>query len=103
VSALAELATIVRSKNAGPYITTCDVFFKGEAEFRRARGSGALTAEAVSRLYRLPLDYVLGVHFYEPALAAKVSFLKPIDAGDVFSPDIAGASQHVPLLDLEIP
>jgi hypothetical protein len=102
MTALRDLATIVRSKNAGPYITTCDVFFRGEAEFERARDSGAITAESVARLYRLPREHVLGVHFYAPALAVKISFLKPVDGGHVFSPDIAGASQHVPLLEVDV-
>jgi hypothetical protein len=100
---LTEVATIIRSKNAGPYITTCDVFFDSESSYRRVRDSGALTVESVAHLYRIPTEDVLGVYFYEPAVAAKISFLKPLDAGDVFSTDIAGSSQHVPLLDVEIP
>ena len=100
---LGELASIVRSKNAGPYITTCDVFFNGADEYWRVLESGVVTHQTVARLYALPPEQILGVHFYEPALALKISFLKTVDAGDVFSPDIAGSSQHVPLLGLLIP
>jgi hypothetical protein len=100
---LGELASILRSKNAGPYITTCDVFFTGRDEYERVARSGVITEQKVADLFAVPLDSVLGVHFYEPALALKVSFLKPVDSGNVFSPDIAGSSQHVPLIDVEIP
>jgi hypothetical protein len=100
---LGELASILRSKNAGPYITTCDVFFIGRDEYERVEGSGVVTPQRIADLYAITVADVLGVHFYEPALALKVSFLKPVDSGDVFSPDIAGSSQHIPLIDVEIP
>lgn len=98
-----SLAVVVRSKNAGPYITTCDVIFGDLATFQRAREANVLTPEKVAALYRIPVESVLGVYYYEPGLAVKVSFLKTVDAGDVFSPDIAGSAQHVPLLDVEVP
>jgi hypothetical protein len=99
---LGDLAKVLRSKNAGPFITTCDVMFELASDLERVRASGALTPETVAGLYRIPVADVLGVYFYEPARAVKISFLKPVDAGDAFSSDIAGSSQHVPLLDLEI-
>ncbi len=98
-----SLAVVVRSKNAGPYVTTCDVMFRDLATFQRARQANVLTREKVADLYRIPLESVLGVYYYEPGLAIKVSFLKTVDAGDVFSPDITGSAQHVPLLGVEIP
>lgn len=97
------LAVVVRSKNAGPYVTTCDIFFADRATFERARAAQVLTPERVANLYRIPAASVLGVYYYEPGLAIKVSFLKTVDAGDVFCADIAGSAQHVPLLAVEVP
>jgi hypothetical protein len=99
---LGELAKVLRSKNAGPFVTTCDVMFASAADLERVRASGALTPRTVADLYRISPADVLGVYFYEPALAVKISFLKTVDSGDAFSPDIAGSSQHVPLLDVEV-
>lgn len=99
---LGDLAAVVRSKNAGPFITTCDVMFEDVAAYERVQAAGVITEDLIARLYRLPRTSVLGIHFYKPALAVKISFLKPVDAGDAFSPDIAGSSQHVPLLDIEV-
>lgn len=98
-----SLAVVVRSKNAGPYVTTCDIVFADLATFRRARDANVLTPERVATLYRIPVESVLGVYYYEPGLAIKVSYLKPVDAGDVFCPDITGSAQHVPLLGVEVP
>lgn len=99
---LGRLAVIIRSKNAGPYITTCDVMFERTADLDRVRAAGVLTRERIAALYHLPVENVLGVYFYPPARAIKISFLKLTDSGDPFSPDIAGSSQHVPLLDIEV-
>jgi hypothetical protein len=97
---LGDFAKVIRSKNAGPYTTTCDVMFETDADLERVRASGALTVERIADLYRVPPASVLGIYFYEPALAVKISFLKPVDSGNAFSPDVAGSSQHVPLLDI---
>jgi hypothetical protein len=51
---LAELARLIRSKNAGPFELTFDVMFEDEATYRRVQRSGALTREAVAERYGLP-------------------------------------------------
>jgi hypothetical protein len=99
---LGRLATVIRSKNAGPFITTCDVMFETLADFERVQAAGVLTPELVAKIYDLPASSILGIYFYAPALAVKISFLKPVDSGNAFSRDIAGSSQHVPLLDVVV-
>lgn len=104
---LADLAPIIRSKNAEPYLSTIDVYFAGREQFEQARDSGSLTEERVARLYHLPVEAVYGIYFIEAVNAAKVTLYKYNQgeyrgSGDPIDGDIFGAQQYVPLLDLEI-
>ncbi|MBO2518420.1 MULTISPECIES: DUF4387 domain-containing protein [Limnochorda] len=100
---LPELARVIRSKNASPFLTTIDIIFNDEGAFTRVRDAGVLTPERVAELYGIAPDQVLGVWFVETCLAAKVSFIKPVPSDAFESADLYGAQQHVPMLDLDIP
>lgn len=99
---LHEAATLVRSKNAGPFMLTIDVMFDNPAMYRRVRDSGALTAESVAAVYGLRPDQVRAFD-YEPALALKFSFPRPATSGSFDDGDVYGGQFHSPLVDLEIP
>lgn len=99
---LAELARLIRSKNAGPFELTFDVMFEDEATYRRVQRSGALTREAVAERYGLPPEKVK--FFYcDHALAVKASIPRPFSQGDLLDSDGHGGQQYAPLMDIEIP
>ena len=100
---LADLASVIRSKNAGPFVTTCDVVFDDAATYEHVVQSGVLTSDLIAGLYRIPESWVRGIYHYPVANAIKISLLKETNTGDVFCSDILGASQHVPLLSIDIP
>ena len=100
---LSEVATVIRSKTAGPFELTLDVFFDDEESFAYARDSGALTAAAIARLYGRPASSVLSIHFFRPALAFKATLARSAQAGSVGDTDVFGAQQYIPLLSLSLP
>lgn len=97
---LNEVASVIRSKNAGPYIFTFDVLFKDREMFDRVVEAGLVTRAAVAAAYRIEPDAVLSFDFYPFAKAMKFSIRRPIVSGAVGDGDIYGAQQHAPLLDL---
>ena len=104
---LSDLATIVRSKNAEPFMTTIDIYFSGPEAYRQVKESGSLTVERVSELYRIPPEAVYGIYFVDAVEAAKVTLYKYNDGefrglGDPEVGDMYGAQVYVPLLSLEI-
>ena len=100
---LHELATVVRSKNAGPFLVTIDIFFTDPEAYDRTRASGVLEPESVARLYGLAVDDVKGA-FWEPdALGAKVTLRKRPSINDLGCSDVFGSHQHVPIAYAEIP
>ena len=102
MSKLAELARLIRSKNAGPFELTFDIMFEDEARYARVKRSGALTREAVAERYGLAPDRVK--FFYcDNALAVKASIPRPSIQGDLYDSDGHGGQQYAPLMDIEIP
>ncbi len=100
---ITDLARVVRSKNSGPYELTFDLVFKDAASYRLAAGSGIFTPGLFARLYGVDVDDVLGVVFFESALAIKATIVRPVVSGDVLDTDVYGAQQHAPLLGIVVP
>lgn len=99
---LAELACLIRSKNAGPFELTFDVMFDDVNTYRRVKESGALNREAIAMRYGLPPDDVK-FFFCDNALAVKASIPRPSPQGDLTDSDGHGGQQYAPLMDIEIP
>jgi hypothetical protein len=97
------VAKVIRSKNAKPFRLTLDVLFDRKDVFDYVRNSGALTASSVAGAYGLQPDWVTSSFVFEPGLALKFTFRRPVTQGSFAETDIYGAQQHVPLLELPIP
>jgi len=97
---LADLASVIRSKNAGPFVLTLDVFFKDREIFRKVRDAGVITKARVAELYRVSEDDILEITFFEPAAALKISIKRWVSSAAPGDTDVFGAQQHVPLMSL---
>jgi Domain of unknown function (DUF4387) len=98
---LGELADQVRSKNAGPFWLTLDVFFKNESDYQLVTSSAALSQQAIARLYHV--DPTTVKYFELPnILALKISFPRPVTAGSFEDRDLHAGQQHVPLARLRL-
>lgn len=99
--ALHEVARMIRSKNAGPFLVTIDVMFENESDYERVVSNGVITPEAVAPIYRLPAGDVRVIN-YRPALAVKITMPRA-PAGGPEDTDVAGGQYFVGVLDLEVP
>jgi hypothetical protein len=100
---LSELAKTIRSKNAGVDLITFDVIFNGRENYDRVRRSRVLTRESVAKLYRIPLERIADFVEFDPANAIKFTIYRVRPSGSPGDPDIFGAQQYAPLLDIEVP
>lgn len=98
-----DLATVIRSKNAGPYELTFDLIFKDTTTYEQVKKSGFFTSRLFAELYRIPVEDVISVMEFDPANAIKCTIRRPRSAGEIGETDVYGAQQHAPLLDLCIP
>jgi len=96
VLTVGEFAEQVRSKNAGPFWITLDIFLSTDADYETLVAAGAVTPERVGRLYRV--DPALVRVFEMPHIrVVKVSFPRPVPAGSFEDRDQHAGQQYLPL------
>lgn len=99
---LGDVAKVVRSKNAGPFIMTFDVLFDSEETLERIRAGGMLTPDTVAAAYGVSSNAVMDFDYYPFARAVKFSLRRPQASGAPGDTDVYGAQQHAPLLELDV-
>jgi len=100
---LVELATTIRSKNAGVDHITFDIICRERGNFERVRDSGALSPSAVARLFGVDETRVTDFVVFEPANAIKFTIRRLRPSGGMGESDLFGSQQYAPLFDVEIP
>jgi hypothetical protein len=99
---LGEIASVVRSKNAGPFLLTFDVLMPDAEAFERLQTGGRLTRETVADAYGVSPNEILEFAYYPFAKAVKFSLRRPVPSGSPDDTDVYGAQQHVPLMEIDV-
>jgi hypothetical protein len=100
---LGELATTVRSKNAGVNQITFDIIFRNRADYQRVVDSGVLTRDSIARFFNIPAQRISDFVPFEVANAIKFTIYRTRPGGSPGDWDMLGCQQYGPLLDIEIP
>ena len=98
---LKDVARYVRSKNAGPFWVTVDVFCDSQSSFELLCASPALQAPAIAALYGVPPERVRLFHDANLSVI-KISFPRPIAQGGARDTDSHAGQQFVPLLSVAV-
>lgn len=98
---IGSLADQVRSKNAGPFWLTIDIFLPTNAAYELLAEGPTLDPERVAALYRVASETV-EVFLLPDLRVIKISFPRPVPAGSFDDRDAHGGQQHLPLSRLEI-
>jgi hypothetical protein len=98
---LQNIATVIRSKNAGPCLLTFDLMFGNSEDFARVRGAMAAIRRQVAERYGCSENEVRVID-YAPSEAIKITISRDIVSGDPGDRDVYGAQQHALLLEIEI-
>ncbi|WP_220446653.1 DUF4387 domain-containing protein [Nonomuraea deserti] len=96
---LGERALEVRSKNAGPFWVTMELFMRDAEGYATVADEGFINEEVIARLYDLdPADVQI---FRIPALnVVKISYPRPVAQGSLRDRDVHAGQHHVPLAAL---
>jgi len=102
MTTIADLAVLVRSKNAGPFWLTIDIMFDNAEAYRRVRDSEIVNRATLARMFgRDPAEIIVVNH--DAAMAIKASFPRPQSSGSRLDSDVYGGQQYAPLLALAVP
>lgn len=99
---LFDLAKTIRSKNAGVDRITFDVIFSDRASYELVCRSGALSRDAVCRVFGIPPTRITDHVQFDPALAIKFTITRTVPSGSPGDGDIFGSQQYGPLLDVQV-
>ncbi len=98
---LRDVTRYVRSKNAGPFWITVDIFFDGAETYGRYRDDPAISSDAIAVLMAVESSSVK--RFAVDSLnVVKLSYPRREPQGGVVERDMHGGQQYVPLLDVEL-
>lgn len=101
MTVVGDVCQAVRSKNAGPFWVTIDLFFKGPNEFARYSRHHRLDADAIARIFAV--DAVQVKHFFVESLALlKISFPRSGPQGGVEERDLHSGQKFVRLLKVDL-
>ena len=100
---LSDLASTIRSKNAGVNQITFDIIFSDEASYRRVLSAQIITKETVAALFRIPTSRISDFVTFDLARAIKFTIYRLRPSGSPGDWDILGCQQYGPLLDVQVP
>ena len=95
---LIEIASVIRSKNSGPYELTFDVIFKEFDMYEKVKAHKSINEKNFAALYNIPESDIISLVYFDPAKAVKVTIVRPIPSGSLGETDVYGAQQHAPLM-----
>jgi hypothetical protein len=100
---LVDLASTIRSKNAGVDHIGFDIIFRDRADFERVCDSGMISRESIALLYKIDPARITDFVIFDPANAIKFAIRRLQPNGGPGESDVFGAQQYAPLFDIEIP
>jgi hypothetical protein len=101
VPKLKDVCRYVRSKNAGPFWVTVDLFFDSAESYAQYHDDMAISAPAIAAIYGVDAADVK--RFEVKALnMVKISYPRTTPQGGVLERDMHSGQQFVPLLDLQL-
>lgn len=98
---LIDIASVIRSKNSGPYELTFDVIFKDFELYKKVKEAKAINEKDFATLYNIPESDIISLVYFDPAKAVKVTIVRPISSGALGETDVYGAQQHAPFMNLK--
>lgn len=99
---LKDVVKVVRSKNASPFKLTIDLFFDDENKYMLIKNSKLLTKKNIAKVYHVPEKNVEGIFFVDNVLGVKITIVKKVASDEVYTTDVYGAQQHIPIMNLTI-
>lgn len=98
---LRDVASVIRSKNAGPFELTLDVLLKDDETFEMLRKADVINPKTIAELYKIPETDVIAIVYFPNARAIKATIVRPMASGALGERDVYGAQQHGPLMTFE--
>lgn len=101
MATLSEVAKYVRSKNAGPFWVTVDIFCEDDETYNRIKTSPHITPKLIAETYHVPEKNVK-LFFMDHLRVVKFSYPRPKPQGNRYENDMHSGQQYVLITDIEV-
>ena len=98
---LKDVCRYVRSKNAGPFWVTVDLFFDSTETYAKYHDDPAISCQAIAAIYAVDAAFVKRFEV-ESLSMVKISYPRATPQGGVHERDMHSGQQFVPLLELQL-
>ena len=98
---LSEVCHDIRSKNAGPFWITVDLFFSSRETFDSYAATSSLQPDALALVFDVRPDQV-GCHPVPELSVLKISYPRKDPQGGMIERDLHGGQQFARLVDIEV-
>jgi hypothetical protein len=96
-----DLARYVRSKNAGPFWVTMEIFCATQEAYDTIKNSKNITSQKISDLYCVDEEKIK-VFYLDDLQVIKFSFPRPHPQGHKYENDMHAGQQYIFLADTEV-
>lgn len=96
-----DIAMEVRSKNAGPFWVTLEIFCKDDEAYQIIKNSPNVTKEKVAETYMVNPEQIK-CFYCDSIYVAKFSFPRPKPSGHKYENDMHTGQQYIRLAELEV-
>ncbi len=100
---LLEMATVIRTKDAGINTITYDIFFTSLHDYRAALKSNAFSKESIAKILGVPKSLIIGTFQVDTCNAIKISRYREKISGTSGSRDVFGSQQQLKIEQMVIP
>jgi hypothetical protein len=101
MAAIKELAQYVRSKNAGPFWVTIEIFCEDDTAYQTIKSSPNVSKEKIAELYHADLKRIK-CFYIDNIRVIKFSYPRPLPSGHKYENDMHTGQQYIRLADVEI-
>ena len=98
---LRDVCRHIRSKVAGPFWVTIDLFFDTEENYRKYHDNAAIRPAAIAKIYETDASMV-AIYAVDDLNMIKISYPRATPQGGVVERDLHSGQQYVSLLDVEM-
>ena len=98
---LSDVCRYIRSKNAGPFWITVDLFFHDAESFERYASARELQPESLGAIFGVRPEQV-GCYPVSNLAVLKISYPRRDPQGGTIERDLHGGQQYVRIVDLEL-
>jgi len=96
-----DLSRYIRSKNAGPFWITMDIFCDDEENYQAIKKSSNMNKDVIGKSYKVDPEMVK-IFFVDNIRVIKVSIPREVPQGDAYERDMHGGQQFIELANLEV-